>query len=153
MIIKVVFTFVDFMMTLTKRFSISNHEKDISNIITNTDNASNPTTNEQTQPLSSASNDIESFDDKMKIIQVGFQSKLAVIENEDKFALLNLQQEQTIKDQQSKQLKEKLKRLDQELNDNTDNDLNYNSPDSDDDKDDNNDFYYDSDDMKEVKHK
>jgi ATP-dependent Lon protease len=140
------------MITLTNFFPISNHGKDISNIITNTDNASNPTTSDQTQPLSSASNVNESFSDKMKSIQDGFQPKLAVIENENKSALLDLQQEQTRKDQKSKHLQEKLKRLDQELNDNADNDLNYDSPDNDEDNDDNNDFYYDSDDMKEVNH-
>jgi hypothetical protein len=78
----------------------------------------------------------------MNSIQDGFQSKLAVIENENKSALLNLQQEQTRKDKESKRLEEKLKRLDEELNDNADNDLNYDSPN--DDSDDNNDINYDS---------
>jgi hypothetical protein len=73
-------------------------------------------------------------------MQDAFQLKLGLIENEKNAALSHLQQEQTQKDEESKQLKEKLAKLEAELN--HDNDLNYDSPEDDDDA--NNDINYDS---------
>jgi hypothetical protein len=123
-------------------------------------NANNAIKNEQTQPSSSTSNSDEHFnkliDDKMKSVQDAFQLKLDLMENEKSAALSHLQQEQTQKDEENKQLKEELAKLRAELNRTTDNDLNYDSPEEDDDKndfnydspedddDDNNDFNYDS---------
>jgi hypothetical protein len=76
----------------------------------------------------------------MKSMQDAFQLKLGLIENEKNAALSHLQQKQTQKDEGSKQLKEKLAKLEAELN--HDNDLNYDSPEDDDDA--NNDINYDS---------
>jgi hypothetical protein len=86
-------------------------------------------------------------------MQDAFQLNLGLIENEKNAALSHLQQEQTQKDEESKQLKEKLAKLEAELNHG--NDLNYDSPeeeennndinyDSPDDDDTNNDINYDS---------
>jgi hypothetical protein len=108
-------------------------------------NANNAIKNEQTQPSSSTSNSDEHFnkliDDKMKSVQDAFQLKLDLMENEKSAALSHLQQEQTQKDEENKQLKEELAKLRAELDRTTDNDLNYDSPEEDDD---NNDINYDS---------
>jgi hypothetical protein len=63
------------------------------------------------------------------------------MENEKNATISHLQQEQTQKDEENKQLKEELAKLRAELNRTTDNDLNYDSPEEDDD---NNDINYDS---------
>jgi hypothetical protein len=84
------------------------------------------------------------IDDKIKSIQDQFQLKFDLMENANKTALSHLQQEQTQKNEENKQLKEKLARLEAELNRVTDNDLNYDSPDDDNDTDDNNDINYDT---------
>jgi hypothetical protein len=77
------------------------------------------------------------------------------MENANKTALSHLQQEQTQKDEENKQLKEKLAKLEAELNRVTDNDLNYDSPDDENDNDDNNNINYDtecSDEEQDTKH-
>jgi hypothetical protein len=73
-------------------------------------------------------------------MQDAFQLKFDLMENANKATIMNLQQEQTRKDEENKQLKEKLVKLEAELNRNTDNDLSYNSRKDDD----NNDISYDS---------
>jgi hypothetical protein len=77
-------------------------------------------------------------------MQDTFESKLGLIENEKNAALSNLQQEQARKDEENKQLKEKLAKLEAELNRVTDNDLNYDSPDDGNNNDDKNDINYDT---------
>jgi hypothetical protein len=73
-------------------------------------------------------------------MQDAFQLKLDLMENANKATIVNLQQEQTHKDDENKQLKEELAKLRAELNRNTDNGLNYDSH-----KDDyNSDINYDS---------
>lgn len=99
--------------------------------------------NEQVQPSSSTSNNDEHFNklinDKMKSLQDDFQSKLELIENASKTTIRNLKKEQARKKEENRQLKEKLARLEAELNHNTNSDLNYDSPDTDSD---NNDINY-----------
>jgi DNA-directed RNA polymerase subunit F len=73
-------------------------------------------------------------------MQDAFQLKLGLIENEKNAALSHLQQEKTQNDEKSKQLKEKLAKLEADLNRIADNDLNYDSPEDDDG---NNDINYD----------
>jgi hypothetical protein len=69
-----------------------------------------------------------------------FQLKFDLLENANKSTITDLQQERAHKDEENKQLKEKLAKLEAELNRNTDNDLSYNSHKDDD----NNDINYDS---------
>jgi flagellar motility protein MotE (MotC chaperone) len=52
----------------------------------------------------------------MKMMQDAFESRLGSIEKANSIALNNLQQEQTRKDEEIKQLKEKLARLETDLN-------------------------------------
>jgi hypothetical protein len=108
------------------------------------DNTINVIKNEQNQPSSSISNSDEHFkkliNDEMKSMRDAFQLKFDLLENANKSTITNLQKEQTQKDEENKQLKEKLAKLEAELNRNTDNDLSYNSRKDDD----NNDINYDS---------
>lgn len=77
----------------------------------------------------------------MKNIQA-LQLKSDLMENANNTFPSNIQQEQTQKDGENKQLEEKPARLEAELNRATDNDLKYDSPDDDNDND--NDINYDS---------
>jgi hypothetical protein len=70
-----------------------------------------------------------------------FQLKIDSIENTNDTALSNFQQEKAQKDEENKQLKEKLEESEAEIN--HDNDLSYDSP-EDDDHSANNDINYDS---------
>jgi hypothetical protein len=73
-------------------------------------------------------------------MQDAFQLKFDLMENEKNAALSHLQQEKAHKDDENKQLKEELAKLQAELNRNTDNDLSYDSHKDDD----NSDINYDS---------
>jgi hypothetical protein len=84
----------------------------------------------------------------MKSLQDAFQLKFNLLENANKSTITNIQQEKTHKDEENKQLREELAQLRAELNRNTENGLNYDSPEEkdeeDEDDDDNNDINYDS---------
>ena len=77
----------------------------------------------------------------MKSMQDAFELKLKLMENENKSTIMNLEQDQTRKDEENKQLKGELAKLRTELNRTTDNNLNYDSPEE---EDDDNDVNYDS---------
>jgi hypothetical protein len=112
---------------------------------TKNDNADNITPNERTQaPTSTNSNEgliSKLIDDKMKELATAFELKLGLAEKENqenkesKDAMQRhldlLQQDKLRQDEENKQLKEKLARLEVQLEENTDNDFNYDSPDSD----------------------
>jgi hypothetical protein len=80
------------------------------------------------------------IDDKMKSMQDAFQLKFDLMENANKATIMKLQLEQIRKDEENKRLERELVQLRADLNHNADNDLNYDSPDDDD----NNDINYDS---------
>jgi hypothetical protein len=71
-----------------------------------------------------------------------FQLKFDLLENANKSTITNLQKEKAHKGEENKRLEEKLAKLEAELKQVTDNNLNYDSPKDDDD--DNNDINYDS---------
>jgi hypothetical protein len=66
--------------------------------------------------------------DKMMTMKGAFQSKIELIENGSSTALSHLQQEQSLKDEENKRLREELEKVRAELNQVTINDLNYDSP-------------------------
>jgi hypothetical protein len=124
-------------------FIIQIDEKNVNIDNNKNDSPINVIKNEQNQP-SSTSNSDEHFkkliNDEMKSMRDAFRLKFDLLENANKSTITNLQKEQTQKDEENKQLKEKLAKLEAELNHNTDNDLSYDSRKDDD----NNDINYDS---------
>jgi hypothetical protein len=120
-------------------------EKENTNIKnTKNNNAANITNNEQTQaPTSTNSTEdhiSKLIDDKMKGIENAFELKLGLAEKENQANKESkevmqrnfdiLQQEKLRQDEENKQLKEKLVRLEAQLEENTNNDFNYDSVES-----------------------